>query len=41
MEKANEQANKTLEKVKRAIGVNYFNDDTFLKEIKEKYQLNR
>ncbi|MBQ6840722.1 MAG: tryptophan--tRNA ligase [Bacilli bacterium] len=34
---ANEVANKTLEEVKKAIGINYFSDNTFLEEIKEKY----
>jgi len=35
--KANNVANETLENVKKAIGINYFNDSTFLEEIKEKY----
>ena len=34
---ANEVANKTLEEVKKSIGINYFSDKTFLNEIKEKY----
>ena len=34
---ANETANQTLEKVKKAIGINYFSDNTFLEEIKSKY----
>lgn len=34
---ANREANKTLEKVKKAIGINYFEDNSFLDEIKEKY----
>ncbi|MBE6155286.1 MAG: tryptophan--tRNA ligase [Firmicutes bacterium] len=36
-EKANIEANKTLAKVKKAIGISYFNDNSFLQEIKEKY----
>lgn len=35
--KAISDANQTLEKVKKAIGIDYFIDDTFLKEIKSKY----
>ena len=35
---ANETANKTLNEVKDAIGLNYFQDDTFTKEQKEKYE---
>lgn len=34
---ANEDANATLTSVKKAIGINYFGDNTFLEEIKEKY----
>lgn len=34
---ANEVANKTLEEVKHAIGVDYFKNDFFLKEIKDKF----
>ena len=34
---ANEVANKTLEEVKNAIGINYFNNLNFLNEIKDKY----
>lgn len=36
-EDAIREANKTLEDVKKAIGINYFADNTFLEEIKEKY----
>jgi len=36
--KANEEANLTLDKVKKAIGVDYFSDNAFLEEIKAKYQ---
>ena len=34
---ASKRANETLERVKASIGINYFSDDTFLKEISEKY----
>ena len=37
-DKANEAANKTLADVKKAMGLDYFNDINYLKEIKEKYQ---
>lgn len=37
-EDANANANATLEKVKKAIGVDYFSSDKFLAEIKDKYQ---
>lgn len=35
--KANEVANKTLEEVKRAIGIDYFANNKFLEEIKDKF----
>jgi len=35
--KANEYANKTLNEVKMAMGINYFNDDNFIKEQINKY----
>ena len=37
-EKANKLANQTLTEVKNAMGINYFDDDKFLKEIEEKYK---
>ena len=37
-EEANIYANDTLEKVKEAIGINYFNDDNFLEEQIKKYE---
>ena len=36
--KANEDANKTLQEVKNAIGINYFSSSDFLKEISSKYK---
>ncbi len=36
-QKANITANKTLNNVKKAMKINYFEDDTFLNEMKEKY----
>lgn len=36
-EDAIKEANKTLDDVKKAIGINYFQDDSFYKKIKEKY----
>ena len=35
--KANEYANNTLNEVKMAMGINYFNDDNFIKEQINKY----
>ena len=37
-DKANEMANKTLFEVKKAMGINYFDDPSFLKEMQEKYK---
>lgn len=36
--KANETANDTLKKVKSAMKINYFEDDSFLEEMKEKFK---
>lgn len=38
-EYANKLANNTLQEVKKAIGISYFNDNTFLKEQEEKYSI--
>ncbi len=38
---ANKEANKTLNEVREAIGINYFEDENFIKEYKEKYGSNK
>lgn len=37
-EEANKECNKTVEMVKNAMGINYFDDESFLKSQKEKYE---
>ncbi len=39
--KANEVANKTLEKVKKAMKIDYFSDSSFIQEMKNKFSTNK